>query len=150
VLDRRQVRAALDSDEPDYVAAAGWGIRAIPYLRELLSEPDALLVSKAIHLAGLIGDGGAARIVRDGSRHSNVVVRIAAAHAAKNLARKESEGILKKLLRDRETGVVRAAIQAVRPGASAALRKQIDSMRERGPNPLIRQTASSAARRLGR
>ena len=50
----KQVRAALDPEEPDYEKAAKLGPEALPHLEKLISRKDPNLASKAASLAGMI------------------------------------------------------------------------------------------------
>ena len=53
-VNMKQVRAALEPEEPNYDKAAKLGADALPHLGRLVRGDDAMLASKAAYLAGLI------------------------------------------------------------------------------------------------
>jgi hypothetical protein len=111
-----QVRALLDVDEPDYLEAAALGPDAIPHLKTLVREADAMLASKAAYLAGLIATDAALDVVKAAAESSEPVVRVAAAAAVRNLSPAAGTRVLNPLLTDPDPGVRKAASKARRPG----------------------------------
>ena len=77
-----KLKALLDVDEPDYAALAEKAEDVVQHLRKLAASSDVSLASKAVSLAGIIGDDGCIGIVGNASKSRNVVVRVAAAHAS--------------------------------------------------------------------
>ena len=109
-----KLKALLDVDEPDYPALA--------------ASPDVSLASKAVSLAGIIGDDGCIGIVGSASKSRDVVVRVAAAHASTLLPdNPQSARVVNKLLDDKDVGVVkfatRAAARQSDPGVAAKAKR---------------------------
>ncbi len=105
----KDVRAALDPEEPDYDKAAELGPDALPHLQELVSSADAMLASKATYLASMIADDRAVDVVETAARSSEPIVRVAAAAAVGNLAAVPAEGVLRDLAADADPGVRKVA-----------------------------------------
>jgi hypothetical protein len=105
----KNIRAALDPEEPDYQEAAKLGAPALPHLEALVTSDDAMLASKATYLASLIKNKKSAAIV-ERAAHSDVpAVRVAAAAAASNLAAPEADTVLVALVGDPDPGVRKVA-----------------------------------------
>ena len=75
----------LDREEPDYAQAARLGSDALPYLRELIEGDNLTLAAKATSLAGAINADESGDVLETAARHSDPVVRVAAAASARNL-----------------------------------------------------------------
>jgi hypothetical protein len=105
----KDVRAALDPEEPDYPAAAKLGPGALPHLESLVSAGDPMLASKATYLASLIKDARSAAIVEKAARSENAAVRVAAATAASNLPAASATTVLLELVADPDPGVRKVA-----------------------------------------
>lgn len=108
-----ELKAMLDVDEPDYPALSEVAAGAIRHLRKLAASADASLASKAVSLAGIMGDADCVAIVGSASKSRDVLVRVAAAHAASLLPDgPEATRMVSKLLDDRDVGVVKLAARA--------------------------------------
>ena len=108
-----KLKALLDVDEPDYAALAEKAEDVVRHLRKLAASPDVSLASKAVSLAGIIGDDGCIGIVGRASKSRNVIVRVAAAHASTLLPDSpQSARVVNKLLDDKDVGVVKFATRA--------------------------------------
>jgi HEAT repeat protein len=108
-----ELKAMLDVDEPDYPALSEAAAGAIRHLRKLAASADASLASKAVSLAGMMGDADCVAIVGSASKSRDVLVRVAAAHAANLLPDgPEATRMVSKLLDDRDVGVVKLAARA--------------------------------------
>jgi HEAT repeat protein len=108
-----ELKAMLDVDEPDYPALSEVAVGAIRHLRKLAASADASLASKAVSLAGFMGDADCVAIVGSASKSRDVLVRVAAAHAASLLPDgPEATRMVSKLLDDRDVGVVKLAARA--------------------------------------
>jgi hypothetical protein len=108
-----ELKAMLDVDEPDYPALSEAAAGAVRHLRKLAVSADASLASKAVSLAGIMGDADCVAIVGSASRSRDVLVRVAAAHAASLLPDgPEATRMVSKLLDDRDVGVVKLAARA--------------------------------------
>jgi len=108
-----ELKAMLDVDAPDYPALSEVAAGAIRHLRKLAASADASLASKAVSLAGIMGDADCVAIVGSASKSRDVLVRVAAAHAASLLPDgPEATRMVSKLLDDRDVGVVKLAARA--------------------------------------
>jgi hypothetical protein len=120
-----ELKAMLDVDEPDYPALAEMAAGAIQHLRRLAASADVSVASKAVSLAGIMGNTD---IVGDASKSRDVLVRVAAAHGASLLPdTPQAARVVSKLLGDRDVGVVkfaaRAATRLSDPGVAAKARR---------------------------
>ena len=108
-----ELRAMLDVDEPDYPALATIAADAMHHLRRLAVSDDVSLASKAVSLAGVIGDAGSIDVVGVAARSRHPLVRVAAAHAAGMLPdHPKAARVVSKLLDDDEIGVLKFGIRA--------------------------------------
>ena len=108
-----KLKAMLDVDEPDYLALAAKVVGAMHHLRKLAASDDVSLASKAVSLAGMIGDDRSVALVSDAARSRHTLVRIAAAHAAGLLpAGTHAARVVSRLLDDRDVGVAKLATRA--------------------------------------
>jgi hypothetical protein len=112
-LTYAQLEAMLDIDEPDYPALALAAAGAMRHLRKMAASSDPRLASKAVSLAGMIGDEAGVGVVGDAARSKDPVVRVAAAHAAAYLPDTASAAkVISRLLGDADLGVVKLAARA--------------------------------------
>ncbi|MET1046958.1 MAG: hypothetical protein ABWX70_09695 [Hyphomicrobium sp.] len=108
-----QLKAMLDVDEPDYPALAEMAAGAMQHLRKLAASPDLSVASKAVSLAGIMGDTDSIGIVRSASKSRHALVRVAAAGAASLLPDSpQAARLVSALLDDADIGVVKIAARA--------------------------------------
>jgi HEAT repeat protein len=131
----KDVRAALDPEEPDYKEAARLGRGALPHLEVLVSTDDTMLASKATFLASLIKDAKSAEIVEKAARSNDPAVRVAAATAASNLTAPAASAVLLELITDPDAGVRKVARKAVPGKPSAKLAEKLEALNTE-PTPL--------------
>lgn len=104
----------LRQDELDYPAgAAKFGPAALPLLQELMKTDDENLATKAAYLAGFIKDDSLRDILTEAAGNKFSTVRIAAAFGAKKLKPESASVVLKKVMDDNDTGVLKMAIKSV-------------------------------------
>lgn len=120
-----ELKAMLDVDEPDYPALAEMAVGAMQHLRRLAASADVSVASKAVSLAGIMGNTD---IVGDASKSRDVLVRVAAAHGTSLLPdTPQAARVVSKLLDDKDVGVVkfaaRAATRLSDPGVAAKARR---------------------------
>jgi hypothetical protein len=123
-----ELKAMLDVDEPDYAALAVKAAGAMQHLRKLAASDDVAVASKAVSLAGIIGDTSSLGVVGDAARSRHALVRVAAAHAASLLPDSaHAARIVTRLLGDKDIGIVkmasRAAARQSAPGIAAKARR---------------------------
>jgi HEAT repeat protein len=144
----KQVRAALDPEEPDYEKAAKLGPEALPHLEKLIARKDPHLASKAASLAGMIKDERAVRVVEKAAKHEDARVRVAAAHSAQYLAPPDASRVLVAALSDKDVGVQKVALRSVPKEPSPELRSKIEALAKRKrANPAIRDLSKEVLAR---
>jgi hypothetical protein len=117
-----KLKEMLDVDEPNYAALAEIAADAMGHVRRLAASKDVALASKAVSLAGMIGDESSVAVVRDAAKSREPLLRVAAAHAASLLpASPEAARVVNKLLGDSDVGVVKTATRAADRQADPAL-----------------------------
>lgn len=117
-----QLKALLDVDEPDYAKLAEIAAGAMQHLRKLAASPDESVASKAVSLAGMIGDAASVAVVGDAARSRHALVRVAAAHAANLLPdTPQAARIVTRLLGDADIGVLKMATRAAARQSDPAL-----------------------------
>jgi hypothetical protein len=120
-----KLKALLDVDEPDYPALAEMAAGAMQHVRKLAASPDESLASKAVSLAGVMGDADSVAIVASASKSRHAVVRVAAAHAASLLPDSpQAARVVSKLLDDKDIGVVKFATRAASRQSDPAVSKK--------------------------
>lgn len=148
----KQVRAALDPEEPDYEKAAKLGPDALPHLEKLIAGKDPGLASKAASLTGMIGDERAARVLEKAARHKDVRVRVAAAYSAQHLPAPAASPILAKLMADKDVGVQKVALKSVPRGVELTpeLRSSVETLTKKQAHPAIQNLSKEVLARLRR
>lgn len=108
-----ELKAMLDVDEPDYMALVEKAAGAMQHLRKLAESADVSLASKAVSLAGMMGDADSIGIIGNASKSRAVLIRVAAAHAATMLPDSpQTARVVGKLLDDTDVGVAKLAARA--------------------------------------
>jgi len=139
MVTMEDVRRAIDPDEPDYEGAVEeLGSEALPFLAELSRNEDAMLASKAVSLAGLIGGDDAIPIVEGAAEAELPEVRIVAATAAGRLGNR-GEDALVRLLDDEDVGVRKYALRAVPDTVPKRVRDVLERMSTSDADPSVRR-----------
>ena len=147
----KDVRAALDPEEPDYKKAAKLGPQALPHLEKLIDRKDPGLASKAASLAGMIKSEKAAQVVEKAAKHRDVRVRVAAAHSAQHLPKPDASRILVKLVGDRDVGVQKVALKSVPRGKlDDDLRASVENLAKQKGEPGIQNLSKEVLARRSR
>lgn len=108
-----ELKAMLDVDEPDYMSLVEKAAGAMQHLRKLAESADVSLASKAVSLAGMMGDADSIGIIGNASKSRAVLIRVAAAHAATMLPDSpQTARVVGKLLDDKDVGVAKLAARA--------------------------------------
>jgi HEAT repeat protein len=139
------VRAWLDSDEPNYKAASQLGSSILPHLKTLIASGDERYASKAAYLATLIDDERAVDILKQAASSPSSLVRIAVAGGLNKIKRPADAGIIMSLMNDRDPGVRKFAIKAAGASGNSALIAKLDTLSRNDPSPHLRTLASNAA-----
>ena len=144
----KQVRAALDPEEPDYEKAAKLGPEALPHLEKLIARKDPNLASKAASLAGMIKDERAARVVEKAAKHEDVRVRVAAVYSAQFLPPEDASRVLTAALSDKDVGVQKVALKSVPRKPTPELRAKIEALaKQKRTNPAIQNLSKEVLAR---
>lgn len=142
----------LESDEPDYDAAAAIGPDALGYLAELARHADPLLASKATYLASLIPSAGARAVLEEAARREEPEVRVAAASALRNLGTSGESladadpavDLLDRLLHDSDAGVRKFAVRSAATLHASGVRASVAAAADADPAPFVRAAAREA------
>ena len=112
-INYAELKEMLDVDEPDYMTLVEKAADAVHHLRKLAESADVSLASKAVSLAGMIGDTDSIGIIGKASKSRTALIRVAAAHAATMLPDSpQTARVVDKLLDDKDVGVVKLATRA--------------------------------------
>src|SRR5687767_10947744 len=141
----KDVRAALDPEEPDYAKAAQLGPDALPHLEALVNSGDTMLASKAAYLASLIKAPKSAEVVATAAQSDDPAVRVAAAAAASNLAPSAASTVLVDLVTDPDPGVRKVARSGVPSKPSGPLAKKLKDLADENGTAREVGDAESAA-----
>jgi hypothetical protein len=150
-----QLKAMLDIDEPDYALLAEKASGAMAHLLKMAQSDDPSLASKAVSLAGFIGDDDGTAVVSAAAKSRNALVRVAAAHAANLLPDSpQAARVISKLVDDTDLGVAKFAARAsarqsdlaLARGSKAAQARVISRAREAAKevNSSMRSSAMAA------
>jgi HEAT repeat protein len=148
-VTKKQVRAELEKDEPNYARAAGLGPEALPHLEELAHEEDAMIASKAVYLAGLIEGDPADQLLAEAAASDDPRIRIAAASAARHRGDEAASAVLVPLVKDDDIGVRKTALKSVPPEPSGDLRSAVEELGD-APDEATRRLSRETLRRLER
>lgn len=108
---RSEVERLVDGEE--YEALREMGEAILPHLRAIAAnEVNWQRGAKAIYAAALVGGPAAAEIVDRGARSRKPNLRISAANASVHLPQSDAEPIVVRLLRSKDAGIRKTAIQA--------------------------------------
>jgi hypothetical protein len=108
------IRRILDPEEPNYAKVPGLGADALPHLEALVAGDDPMLASKAAYAASLLDGDTGEPVVRLAAESPDVVVRVAAAAAARNLLPDSADRLLADLAADPDPGIQKVARRSAR------------------------------------
>jgi hypothetical protein len=143
----KQVRAHLDREEPDYLAASQLGSDAIPHLMQIVKGSDSMLASKAVYLASLIKSDQSNDILEQAATSTHIEVRIAAAAGIRNI-KKAPISLIDNLLKDQDLGVRKVTLNSIKVRPIKGLKVKIEDIAQKDPEVFIRNLASEIAKRL--
>jgi|SRR5215210_1219781 len=143
-----QVRAELDSDEPDYERAAGLGPEALPHLEQLAKGEDPMLAPKAVYLTALVRHERSASLLEQAARSDDPRIRVAAASAAGHLAQDSASDVLLPLVTDADVGVRKVALKSVPARPKPELRTTIEELSTSDTDRNIRELSEQTLQRL--
>ncbi len=146
-VSMKQVRAALEREEPDYNDAAKLGPEALPHLGRLVRGDDAMLASKAAYLAGLIDSDKSPAVLDQAAQSDEPAVRVAAASAAQHLSADAPE-LFERLLSDNDAGVRRSALKSVGAAKPEGVTDKVNQLATGDATEHVRELARKTAREL--
>ncbi|GGI48128.1 hypothetical protein BCL57_002808 [Agromyces flavus] len=124
----KQVRAALDPEEPDYTEVVQLGPGALKHLQALIASDEPMIASKAAYAAGLFTGDEAREVVRSAAASDDPIVRVAAAASAANLPEEDASVVLAELVADPDEGVRKVARTAVPVNPSEELVARLEEV----------------------
>src|SRR5262249_38770553 len=148
-IDLDQVRAWLDSDEPNYKKLATLGASVLPHLATLVRGTIVSRAAKAASLAGMIDDDRAVEVLSIAAKHPSPLVRLAAAGALRQMSRPAAASLLMTLLTDTDKGVRKLAIKSAAVRPNPALMAKIAELGSKDPAPGVRMVAAKLAQQKG-
>jgi hypothetical protein len=146
-VNMKQVRAALEQEEPNYDKAAKLGADALPHLGRLVRGDDAMLASKAAYLAGLIDGDKSPAVVEEAAQSDVAAVRVAAAAGAQHLSADVPE-LFDRLLSDDDAGVRRTALKSVATAKPEGVTAKVKQLAAGDATEHVRELARETAREL--
>ena len=146
-VSMKQVRAALEQEEPDYNDAAKLGPDALPHLGRLVRGDDAMLASKAAYLAGLIDSDKSSAVLDQAAQSDEPAVRVAAASGAQHLSADAPE-LFERLLSDDDAGVRRSALKSVGSAKPKGVKDKVNQLASGDATEHVRDLARKTAREL--
>lgn len=145
-LTMKDVRAALDPEEPRYEeSAARLGPDALPLLEEVVRDGDPMLASKAVYLAAMIGGADSAGVLSRAAGSEQVLLRVAAAGAARHLDPAAAEQVLDKLVDDVDTGVQKVAVRSIAEVPTKKLLARVGRLAQSHEDPSLRDISHEVA-----
>lgn len=151
-LTRAEVLALLDSEEPDYRAAAmAAGSDSWAVLEAMVGEADVSVAARAASLvAALAQDPVLAPMARtaiaQAAAHADPSVRAVAAFAAARAGRPGDE-VIEQLLEDEDAGVRRLAVRALEPPLAPSAASSVREIATVDPAPAVQEVAAALAAR---
>jgi len=143
----KQVRAALEPEEPNYDRAAKLGADALPHLGRLVRGDDAMLASKAAYLAGLIDSDKSPAVLEQAAESDVPAVRVAAAAAVQHLSADVPE-LFDRLLSDDDAGVRRSALKSVASAKPQGVQAKVNELASGDATEHVRDLARETAKEL--
>ena len=146
-MSMQEIRSRLSSIEGDAQMYVDLGPDEVPLLVELLDDEEAWLASRAVYALTRIATPEALAAVEEASDSGRDEVRVAVAVSAKVLPSEAADRVLTKLLKDREVGVRKFAIESVTPENEERVRRLVAEMTD-SDDDVLRARAQSRARDL--
>lgn len=148
MVTMQEIRAILDSEEPDYALAAKLGPGALTHIETLIKGTDPMLASKAAYLAGLIQDAQSTTVLKLAAQSKYPEVRIAAAAGARQLTSHATSEVLLDLMEDQDPGVRKIALKSTPLDAAPLLRAKIEKLAAKDSEHFVRSLAADTLSRL--
>ena len=147
-MSMQELRSRLSSIEGDAQMYVGLGHDEVPLLVELLNDEEGWMASRAVYALARIATPEALAAVEEAGDSRRHEVRVAVAVSANVLPSDAADRVLTKLLRDREVGVRKFAVESVTPDNDESVRRLVTEMTD-ADDDVLRARARSRARDLG-
>jgi HEAT repeat protein len=148
VMSMQEIRSRLSSIEGDAQMYVDLGAEEVPLLVELLDDEEAWMASRAVYALARIATPEALAAVEEASDSRRHEVRVAVAVSANVLPSTAADRVLTKLLKDREVGVRKFAVDSVTPDSKESVRRLVTEMTN-ADDDILRARAQNRAREIG-
>jgi HEAT repeat protein len=134
----------IDLDEPDYsTIVPQLTSDDIPLLVVLSNDVNLAVATKAISCLGMMNNEKAVDGISLSAKHDNPIIRVAAAHALKNLATfPNAVTLLDKLLDDKDIGVRKFALKTVNHANINSLKTKVKSMNSKEKTEFMKKLSN--------
>ncbi len=140
-VSKKDLIALLHAD--NYSGAQQLGIQVIEALKGIIQGNDVNLTAKATYVAGLINDDRSVDVIELAAKSRTPAVRVAAASAAAHLSAERAEPILMRLLKSKDVGIRKVALNAASGSMTEKVRLQVQKVRKLESNQHLKSLASS-------
>jgi len=148
-MEFQEIRRRFQAIEPDETMFAGMTVEDIAHFETLLAEADPVMASRAVFALSRIGGDSAARVLRRAAVDSRSPVRVAVAAAVAQRPITLPDRELNALLSDRDAGVRKFALGAVKADNGTIVKEALTRMSQSADElPALKARALEALRRL--
>lgn len=137
----------LDRDEPDYAQVARLGSEALAHLGPMIQGNNIGLAAKAACLAGTMNMRESLPLLELAARHSDPVVRVAAAASARNMTRLTAK-LATVFLEDVDPGVRKWGLRSLEVNQPRGLKTKVAKIVKNDPDMGLREQARKILDRL--
>jgi HEAT repeat protein len=133
----RDVVALLHAE--DYRKASKLGPMELKHLKRIVEEGDVQLTCKAVYVAGLLNLDDSVPVIEAAAKNRKRVIRVAAANAAGQLSPERAEPILRRLLKSRDVGIRKSAINSIYTAKVDQLSERMELLKNKENNPEVKK-----------
>ncbi len=141
-VSKQDLIALLRTD--NYSSAQRLGTQVMGTLKSIVQGNDANLIAKATYVAGLINDDRSVDVIELAAKSRTPAVRVAAALAATHLSAERAEPILMRLLKSKDVGIRKVALNAASGAMTEKVRLQVQQVHKLESNQHLKSLASTA------
>jgi hypothetical protein len=143
----QDVLRQLDRDEPDYAQVAHLGSGLVAHLRQLIEGSNIGLAAKAAYLAGTLNSDESVPLLELAARHSDPVVRVAAAASTRNMT-PMTASLAATLLDDSDPGVRKWVLRSLEVAHPQGIKTQVEKIMNNDPDSTLREQARKVVERM--
>ena len=148
-MDIEQLRRQLSAIEPDESMYDGISSADIPASKQLLSEPEPWLASRAVWGLAYLNTAEAVRRLDIAARDSRPEVRVSVAASARRLSPRFAEPLLVKLLDDSDIGVRKFSVLSASSRSSSQLIEKLKTIANSDVHVDLRRFAQEKLDEMG-